>query len=189
MLCIAVCNTDKKTTNECNYRAKRVVFRTNPINMAGYQLHYNTPKVIEEPRGLQQYLLSQLYSGLWRKIRLIYYPQQLAAPCGEESRHKLSQCTVCHTETHTVCETRAMGRGGLFGNVCLSSNFIPPPLALPQRPKRELAEHGSAYMPKQRYRSKPTVHTHAYIYTLCLVCVCRYKCTYTLGKTHLYSET
>lgn len=75
----SISNTNKKITRECNYRAKRVVFRTNPINMAGYQLHYNTPKVIKEPQGPQQHLLSQLYSGLWWKIRLIYYLQQLAA--------------------------------------------------------------------------------------------------------------
>lgn len=142
--------------------------------MAGYQLHYNTPEVIEEPRGPQQYLLSQLFSGLWWKIRLIYYLQQLAVPGGEESQRKLCRA-LYGTEKRIRYVRHELGRGrerrggegrrGCIGNVCLSSNFIPPPRVLPQRPKRELAEHGSAYMPRQSYGSKPPAHTRMHKYT------------------------
>lgn len=149
--------------------------------MAGYQLHYITPKVIEEPRGPQQYLLSQLYSGLWWKIRLIYYPQQLAAPFRKQSGHKLCRALDVTEKIKKVFHPWA-GKNiynNTFGNVRLSSNFIPPPLVLPQRPKRELAEHGSAYMPRQRYRSKPTARTHTTIYTRISM--------YILVRTQLYT--
>lgn len=161
-MCI-ICNAYdklKNNNNECNYRAKRVVFRTNPINMAGYQLHYNTPKVNEEPWGRQRYLLSQLYSGLQRKIRLIYYP--LTAGCGRVAKNPgRNFYSALYVTEKRIQYARHESGGDSEMYVCLLilSHLLQ---FFPKGSKRELAERGSAYMPRQRYHSKPTAHTHTH---------------------------